>query len=153
MTVSNFRLDVISIGGIEVPIGSEDGPTITRQPEVRMGDAIGDQPRPIEVLGDPSVQMTIPVGAITVANRVLGLAAQACRARLDSGAQAATLIAIGAQTRDGYSFAGLGYVMAPTEFSGGTSTPQRSYTVMIPDATFSAGGVAAALAAAGLGPA
>lgn len=148
--VSDHRRDVLSIGGTPIPIGTDDGPTVTRQPTTRMGDSVGGQPRPIEVVGDPMVEIQIPVGAMTVGNRLLAAAGRTAMATALSGGGLAALGEVSLTTRDGYRFSGLGYVEIPEEFAGGISTPQRTYTIRIPRADVSAAGVDAALAAAGV---
>ena len=54
------------------------------------------------------------------------------------------------RTADGFQFSGKGYVMMPTTLEMGTATPERTYMVMIPNATPSAAGVASALVNAGV---
>jgi len=149
--VHQSRLATFTISDVEIPVGSDDNFTVERRPEVRFGAAVGNQPRSIEWVGDPSVTIAAEPGSQTVANRVLAVLAATCYA---AGSQAlaadAVLKDIEVTTTDGFRFTGKGYVMMPTSFANGNATPTRAYKIMIPNAEPDASGVSAALAAAGV---
>ncbi len=145
------RLGSLSIDGVTIPEGSDDKATITRQPEVRFGAAVGSQAPPLEWVGDPRIEIAVPAGALTTANRLLAAAAAECFAAGSNSAGAATTLKdIVAITADGFRFSGRGYIMAPTTLEMGNATPQRGYMIMIPNGSVSLAGVAPSLASAGV---
>ena len=145
------RLGSFSWNGQPIPFGSDDGMTITRQPEVRFGAAVGNQPPPLEFVGHPQVEISFPAGALTLCNRLLAAAAAECfaNASISAGA-AATFGDVVAITADGFRFSGRGYIMAPTTLEGRNASPTRTSMVFIPNGSVSLAGVASALAGAGV---